>query len=71
MSKNTNTLSAGRPSARTDRTTTLASLADNVSMKRVNFDISAENHAKLKIYAAQQGKSIKEILSEFVEQLPS
>ncbi|AJJ53070.1 parG family protein (plasmid) [Yersinia pseudotuberculosis IP 32953] len=70
MSKNTNTLSAGRPSARTDRTTTLASLADTVSMKRVNFDISAENHAKLKIYAAQQGKSIKEILSEFVEQLP-
>lgn len=60
MSKNTNTLSAGRPSARTD----------NVSMKRVNFDISAENHAKLKIYAAQQGKSIKDILSEFVEQLP-
>lgn len=71
MSKNTNTLSAGRPSARTDRTTTLASLSDTVSMKRVNFDISAENHAKLKIYAAQQGKSIKEILSEFVEQLPS
>ncbi len=71
MSKNTNTLSAGRPSARTDRTKTLACLADNVSMKRVNFDISAENHAKLKIYAAQQGKSIKEILSEFVEQLPS
>lgn len=70
MSKNTNTLSAGRPSARTDRTTTLASLSDTVSMKRVNFDISAENHAKLKIYAAQQGKSIKEILSEFVEQLP-
>ncbi|CNI08227.1 Uncharacterised protein [Yersinia kristensenii] len=71
MSKNANTLSAGRPSARTDRTTTLASLSDTVSMKRVNFDISAENHAKLKIYAAQQGKSIKEILSEFVEQLPS
>ncbi|HFO2534892.1 TPA: plasmid partition protein ParG [Yersinia enterocolitica] len=70
MSKNTNTLSAGRPSARTDRTTTLASLSDTASMKRVNFDISAENHAKLKIYAAQQGKSIKEILSEFVEQLP-
>ncbi|BET64922.1 plasmid partition protein ParG [Yersinia pseudotuberculosis] len=71
MSKNTNTLIAGRPSARTDKVKTLASLADNVSMKRVNFDISAENHAKLKIYAAQQGKSIKEILSEFVEQLPS
>ncbi|HDX9051778.1 TPA: chromosome partitioning protein ParB [Yersinia enterocolitica] len=70
MSKNTNALSAGRPSARTDRKTTLASLSDTASMKRVNFDISAENHAKLKIYAAQQGKSIKEILSEFVEQLP-
>lgn len=70
MSKNTNSLSAGRPSVRTDKAKTLASLADNVPMKRVNFDVTAENHAKLKIYAARQGKTIKEILNDFVGQLP-
>lgn len=70
MSKNSNILSAGRPSARTDKLKTLASLADSASMKRVNFDVTAESHAKLKIYAARHGKTIKEVLSEFVEQLP-
>jgi Antitoxin ParD len=70
MSKNTNTLVAGRPGSRVDKIKTLSSLADNVSMKRVNFDVTVDNHAKLKIYAARQGKTIKEILSEFVDQLP-
>ena len=48
MSKATTTLSAGRPSARTDKAkaATLASLADDSgSMKRVNFELSAEQHA--------------------------
>jgi len=40
-------------------------------MKRVNFELSAEQHSKLKIYAAKRGKSIKELLTEFVEGLPS
>ncbi len=73
MSKATNTLSAGRPSARTDKAkaATLASLADDAgSMKRVNFELSAEQHAKLKIYATKQGKSIKELLTEYVAGLP-
>lgn len=71
MSKNI--LSAGRPSARTDkaRAATLASLADDAgSMKRVNFEVSAELHARLKIYATKQGKSIKELLTEYVDSLP-
>lgn len=70
MSKKSNTLSAGRPSSRTDKATTLASLAEAASMKRVNFDLAAGAHAKLKIYAARQGKSIKEILTEYVAQIP-
>lgn len=72
MSKRVNALSAGRPSARTGQATpaTLASLANASPMKRVNFELSAEQHSKLKIYAAKQGKSIKQLLTEFVEGLP-
>ena len=72
MSKATNTLSAGRPSARTGKAkaATLASLADDAAMKRVNFELPAELHAKLKIYATKQGKTIKELLTEYVAGLP-
>lgn len=70
MSKLSTALSAGRPSVRTNRAATLASLADDVGMKRVNFELSAERHAKLKIYAAKQGKSIKELLTSYVAELP-
>ncbi|HDX3932053.1 TPA: chromosome partitioning protein ParB [Citrobacter freundii] len=73
MSKAATTLTAGRPSARTDkaRAATLASLADDAGgMKRVNFELPAEQHAKLKIYATRQGKTIKELLTEYVAGLP-
>lgn len=73
MSKQATTLTAGRPSARTDkaRAATLASLADDAGgMKRVNVELSVELHAKLKIYATKQGKSIKELLTEYVTGLP-
>ena len=72
MSKAATTLSAGRPSARTDKSkaATLASLADDASMKRVNFELSADQHTKLKIYATRQGKTFKELLTEFVASLP-
>ncbi|CAI2936797.1 TPA: chromosome partitioning protein ParB [Pseudomonas aeruginosa C40A] len=72
MSKAATTLSAGRPSARTDKSkaATLASLADDASMKRVNFELSADQHTKLKIYATRQGKTIKELLTEYVASLP-
>ena len=70
MSKTT-LLSAGRPSARVNRTKTLANLSDNFgSMKRVNFELSAELHTRLKIYATKQGKTIKELLTEYVARLP-
>lgn len=69
MSKESLTLTAGRPSARTNKGALLSSLSDQQPTKRVNFDLSVEQHAKLKIYAAKQGKSIKDLLTEFVDSL--
>lgn len=70
MSKLSGALRAGRPSARSDKAATLASLAEEASVKRVNFQLSADQHMKLKIYAARQGKTIKELLTEYVASLP-
>ncbi|MGU1880612.1 hypothetical protein ACSEUI_29480 [Pseudomonas aeruginosa] len=36
----------------------------------MNFDLTPELHIKLKVYAAKQGKTVKDVLTEFVEQLP-
>lgn len=69
MSKNTSVLAAGRPSAR-NKAATLASLSDDAEMKRVNFQLPADQHTKLKIYAAKRGKTIKELLTEYVSTLP-
>lgn len=69
MSSKASALSAGRPSARTNKAATLASLADAPTMKRVNFQLSADEHTKLKVYATRQGKTITELLTEYVAQL--
>ncbi len=63
-------LSAGRPSAKSSKAATLASLADKAATVRVNFDLDREQHTKLKVYAAKQGKTVKEVLSDHVAQLP-
>jgi hypothetical protein len=66
-------LSAGRPSVKAGdkrKAATLASLSDEQPKKRVNFELSADQHAKLKIYAARQGKTVKELLTEYIAQLP-
>lgn len=65
----TGSLVAGRPSA-AGRTVTLTSLAKSKSLKRVNFDLTAEQHKKLKIYAAKQGKTMAELLKEYIDLLP-
>jgi hypothetical protein len=44
---------------------------DDPAMKRVNFQIPADQHTKLKVYAARQGKTITELLTEYVAQLPA
>lgn len=63
-------LSAGRPSAKSNKAATLASLADKAATARVNFDLARDLHTKLKVYAAKQGKTVKEVLSDYVAQLP-
>jgi len=70
MYKNVNKLSAGRPSER-NKARTLARLSDEVTdMKRVNFQVSAKLHAKLKIHSARTGKSVKELLTDYIVGLP-
>lgn len=64
-------LSAGRPSSRSKKNITLSSLSDDSEeMKRVNFDLSLSRHKKLKMYAIQSGKSIKEVLTSLIDDLP-
>lgn len=70
MSKTTGTLSAGRPSAKASSAATLASLADKADTVRVNFDLERDAHTKLKVYAAKQGKTVKDLLKGFVDSLP-
>lgn len=73
MSSTKGTLSAGRPSLKASdkrKAATLASLSDEQPKKRVNFELSADQHAKLKIYAARQGKTVKELLTEYIRSLP-
>lgn len=65
MSKSSSVLRAGRPSARADNGASL----DRPVMRRVNFDLPAELHARLKIYAAKRGVTVADILRQFVESL--
>jgi len=37
---------------------------------RVNFDMDRALHAGLKAYAARNGKTVKELLAEYVNSLP-
>ena len=61
-------LKAGRPSSE-KRAMTMSDVSSADKMKRVNFDLPEALHKRLKTYAASQGTSIKEILTEFVEGL--
>lgn len=73
MSSTKGTLSAGRLSVKAGdkrKAATLASLSDEQPKKRVNFELSADQHAKLKVYAARQGKTVKELLTEYIRGLP-
>ena len=69
MSAANSTLGAGRPSAGKSQKN-LSDLADKKEKARVNFDVTPQQHMKLKVYAAKQGKTVKEVLTDFVEQLP-
>lgn len=62
-------LTAGRPSVARGSAVTLSSLSDGAATKRVNFMLPADEHMQLKIYAAKQGKTITELLSDYVAKL--
>lgn len=70
MSTANSKLGAGRPSAGKSQKN-LTDLADKGATARVNFDLDRAQHTKLKVYAAKQGKTVKEVLTDFVEQLPN
>ncbi len=63
-------LSAGRPSARQTVKTQLSDLSVLEKHKRVNFNISVSEHLKLKVYAAEHGLTITQVLSDFIKKLP-
>lgn len=58
-------MTAGRPSVR-KAARVREELADGADMVRVNFDLSRAEHVRLKIHAAQSGRSVADILRELV-----
>lgn len=62
-------LSAGRPSRTSKAAPTLADMSDKGGKMRINFDVDRELHTKLKVYAVQQGKSIREVLEAYIKSL--
>lgn len=63
-------LRAGRPS-RARKAATLSSLADKGPTVRVNFDLVRDEHVRLKVLAAQQGRTVADIMRELVGQFMS
>lgn len=63
-------LRAGRPS-RARKAATLSSLADKGPTVRVNFDLERDEHVRLKVLAAQQGRTVADIMRELVGRLLS
>lgn len=69
MSNMNSKLGAGRPSTGKSQKN-LSDLAGKAVTSRVNFDLNRDQHTKLKVYAAKQGKTVKDVLTELVAQLP-
>ncbi|GAA1772243.1 chromosome partitioning protein ParB [Agromyces humatus] len=64
-------LTAGRPSRTgSNPAKTLSILAGDEKPARVNFELAPAKHRALKAYAASQGKTIKELLTDYIDQLP-
>lgn len=62
-------LSAGRPSANR-KEEALAKMSDQKQpLIRINFDIERDKHTKLKVMAAQQQRTIADILRQAVDDL--
>ncbi|MGY3855763.1 plasmid partition protein ParG [Aeromonas aquatilis] len=59
-------LKAGRPSVKKQVDLKSFELSKK---KRVNFDIDENTHSKLKVYAAENGKTIKDVIVDCIEKL--
>jgi hypothetical protein len=67
---NVSGFSAGRPSAwKATSATTLHSLTESDEKVRMNFDFGKDKCTALKIYAVSQGKSIMDVLTEYVDSI--
>jgi hypothetical protein len=42
---------------------------ESAKLMRVNFEVSAAEHMKLKLHATKQGRTISDVLREFVSTL--
>ena len=63
-------LNAGRPSKSNQGSSlSLDDLVETEKTKRVNFDLLESQHRKLKEYAASQGMTIRDVLTQYVETL--
>lgn len=63
-------LNAGRPSkVNKGSSLSLDDLVEIEKTKRVNFDLPESQHRKLKQYAASQGMTIREVMTQYVETL--
>ena len=62
-------LTAGRPSRNSKASPTIADMSDKAGKVRINFDVDRDLHTKLKIYAIQQGQSIREVLETYIKTL--
>ena len=61
-------MQAGRPS-RAKTTPALSAMAEKPDTVRVNFDLDRAAHTKLKVYAAQTGRSMTDILRELINSI--
>lgn len=61
-------MQAGRPS-RNKEAATLNVFDDRGKLVRVNFELTREEHTRLKVYAARSGRTISDVLREFVATL--
>lgn len=68
MSKSTSVgLRAGKPSAaEKQKDFSLEALTEKNQTVRVNFDLSRDEHIKLKVHAVKAGKSVADVLRELV-----
>ncbi len=66
INKKTTGLAAGRPSVNKQK----ATMEDAPKLARVNFQVFESELEKLKIYAAKNKKSIREIMTDFIATLP-